>query len=360
MEITKQKQNKALQSTRGKKWNLNDVVKLVAYGTQLREAIDRIAKAKTGGLIVISEKGVKISEGGFKINTKLTSQKLAELSKMDGAIIVDSDAKKILCANVMLIPDPKLPSAETGTRHKAAERTARQLDAVVIAISEKSSTATLYFGPNKYTLTSISELLSRASNTLVALERQRKIFDEVIARFDRLEPFGLITLNDIATLITHYELVNRISKTLQLYINELGKEATSLQFQFLEIIKDIDEIINNVVKDYEKYVNLSKLIKQLKMLKRTPDINTTAKMMKKHLKANVSFDEPLMAKGYRLLKKIPGLTQEDISNVIQKFGSIKFVVDSNIEQLVGIKGIGEKKAKAIKEWLIKITEVTIR
>ncbi|MGM0472314.1 MAG: DNA integrity scanning diadenylate cyclase DisA, partial [Bacillota bacterium] len=116
-----------------------EVLEFLAPGTKFREGLENILRANTGGLIVVGddEEVLGIVDGGFNINSELTSTRLYELAKMDGAIVLSSDCERILCANVQLVPDPSISSMETGTRHRAAERVAKQTGKLVISISQR-------------------------------------------------------------------------------------------------------------------------------------------------------------------------------------------------------------------------------
>ena len=336
------------------KQDIINVLSLVAHGTNLRQALEKTAKAKTGGLIVISEKARKIAEGGFKIDCKFTAQKLAELSKMDGAIIIDSKLKKILYANTLLIPDSKIKSKETGTRHKAAERTAKQLGTIVIAVSEKSSVITVYFGNDSHGLSSIADLLDRARESIQTLERQRKDINKTLVRFNALEPFSLITLEDIAILIQKIELFSRNANPLLDYITELGIHGISLDFRYKETSRGLENELVLLKKDYGRYVDMGKIIKKVELLKQI-EINQIIKIIKGLVKTDITLTSTLTPKGYRLLSKLP-LTVEDVNKLIRKFGNLKLVCNAKLEQLINVKGIGEKKARLVKDFLIKLAD----
>jgi diadenylate cyclase len=104
-----------------------DALKMVAPGTRLREGLDSVLRAKTGGLIVIgdSEEIMRLVEGGFELNAEYAPPSLYELAKMDGAIVLSKDAKKILYANAQLIPDPSVPRimcSHQQSNHKSSYR----------------------------------------------------------------------------------------------------------------------------------------------------------------------------------------------------------------------------------------------
>ena len=111
----------------------------VAPGTPLREGLDRIVRAKMGALLILGDfpTVLNICSGGFLLDSAFSPQRLSELAKMDGAIILGSDATRIARANVHLVPDPTTQTSETGTRHRTAERVARSIAVPVVSVSEE-------------------------------------------------------------------------------------------------------------------------------------------------------------------------------------------------------------------------------
>ncbi|MFL5956338.1 MAG: DNA integrity scanning diadenylate cyclase DisA, partial [Solirubrobacterales bacterium] len=132
-------------------------LEMVAPGTALREGIDNIVHARTGGLIVVGdpEELSLLFSGGIKLDIDYTPALLYQVAKMDGAIILTANATKINWANVQLMPDPTILSMETGTRHRTAERVSKQTSALVVAISQRREVVSLYVDGAKYILEDI-------------------------------------------------------------------------------------------------------------------------------------------------------------------------------------------------------------
>ena len=217
--------------------SLTDVLKLVSPGSVLRIAIDDILRAGMGAMIVIDSPVMKgIIEGGFRVNTKLTPQKIVELAKMDGAIILSSDLTKILYANVLLVPDTRIPSNETGTRHKAGERAAQQANTLIIAISERRKKISVYHGSLRYILQNTEELLSRANETLQILEKQREIFDELLSNLNVLEISGLVVVSDVCSILQRIGMITKVSVMMERYLIELGKEGIIIKMRLKELL----------------------------------------------------------------------------------------------------------------------------
>lgn len=96
--------------------SITEILKLIAPGTPIREGLENILRAKTGALLLITDNSQILKEvvdGGFTINEEYSSSKLYELAKMDGAIVLSGDLKKIVYANAQLIPSRDIITSET-------------------------------------------------------------------------------------------------------------------------------------------------------------------------------------------------------------------------------------------------------
>ena len=207
---------------------ITEVLKMIAPGTPIRDGLENILKAKTGALIVIGDtkEVLDLVDGGFQLDVEYTSSRLYELAKMDGAIVLSSDTKKILFANAQLIPDYSISTSETGTRHRTAERVAKQTGAIVIAISQRRNIITVYRGDKKYALEDISKILTKANQALQTLEKYKSVLDEAIINLNALEFNDLVTIYDVAIVIQKIEMVMRITNIIEKYVIELGQEGT--------------------------------------------------------------------------------------------------------------------------------------
>ena len=218
-------------------------LRLVAPGTSLYEGLENILRARTGALIVVgdSEEVMKIVNGGFRLNTELDPASLYELSKMDGALIISSDARRIVVANAHLTPDPLIPTSETGTRHRTAERAAAQTGELVIAISQRRNVITLYKGEQRYILREIGTMLAKANQALQTLERYKTVLQKALVNLTALEFEEQVTLADVCTVIQRAEMVTRIAAEIELYICELGTEGRLVSMQLEEVLTDIED-----------------------------------------------------------------------------------------------------------------------
>jgi len=307
--------------------DLVETLNSISPGTPLRMAIDSIVNSELGALIiVINDKVREIMEGGFKVNTRFTPQRLFELSKMDGAIILSKDMRKILYANVLLIPDPRIPSNETGTRHKAGERTAKQTGAIVITISERKKMITLYYKTIRYPLKKTEEILTRATETLQILEKERENFDSLLSRLNFLEINGLTVVSDITGVLQRAEIITRISSQIRRDIIELGIEGAIISLRLRELTKGVEEEKQLILKDYTK----SKKAATVMSTSSLDEVLSNEKL------AKILFDKPsedgATPKGYRFLSRTK-LPQNKISYIIRHCKNIHSILEDNNKHL---------------------------
>lgn len=326
------------------------ILEMFSYGSILRNAIEKIIRSYRGALIVFTttnnfKKIMKICKGGFKVNKKLTEELLVELAKLDGAIIIKDD--KIIYANVLLTPNPRINSEETGTRHQAAERTAKQFNVIVLAVSEKTKIATVYYGDKKLKLNYLNDLLIKARETFSVLDAHREHFEKLIKRLNTAEILDMVNIIDLVKIFQRKKIIDYISDILSLYLTELGIEGRTIEFQFEEIKNFIDEEIEAIKKDYHNQINFKAIEEQINKASYTDIISQ--EFLIKIFEANKITDN-LIPLGYRLLKKIYILNENEREEIVKHFGNLKNIIEADIEDFVEIKGIGEKKAKKIKEF----------
>ncbi|MCL6500815.1 MAG: DNA integrity scanning diadenylate cyclase DisA [Candidatus Pacearchaeota archaeon] len=326
---------------------LFEIIKLVTPGTKLRTAIDDIARAGLGALIVIgdSPEVLKITNGGFKIDCKFTPQQLVELSKMDGAIILSDDLKKIVYCNTLLVPNPEIDSNETGTRHKAAERTAKQTSRPVVAISERRKTVSLYYKNTKYTLRNTEELLSKAIETLRMLEKHKEILNEALINLNILEFTNLVSLSDVISCIQRIEIITRIAETTKRYLIELGTEGNLVKILLREVIKGIEREEELILKDYSRNWEFTKTALSALTIDELVEPENIIRAL-----LYTSPSDAIKSKGLRLLAKIP-ISQDSRDTLIKQLGNLQEIlntVELDPNKLIGM--IGEKDTnKLIKE-----------
>ena len=336
----------------------------VAPGTSLREGIERIIRAGKGAILVLGTNSEveSLVSGGFRMNTKFTAQRLSEVAKMDGAIILDDDVEQILYANVHLVPDPSTQTSETGTRHRTAERVARQTGVPVISVSESMRIVSLYIDDLKHTLEEISSVLFRANQALSTLERYRNRLDEVSSSLAALEIENIVTLRDVLSVVQRVEMVERISDEVEAYVAELGVDGRLLQLQLDELMAGVEGERALVVRDYlpDRRRRLDTVLRSLDALEPSEllDLRNLAASLGYGLSED-GLDQPVTARGYRLLSRIPRLPDRTINRLVDRFGSLQQLMDASLEDLDDVEGIGEARARSIKEGLARLAESSI-
>lgn len=338
---------------------IKDILKIMCPGTQLREGLENILRAKTGGLIVISdsEEVMNIVDGGFSINSEYTPSYVYELAKMDGAIVITEDLKKIICANAQLIPDSSIPTYETGTRHRTAHRVAKQTNKIVIAISQRRNIITMYKGDIKYVLRESSVILSKANQAIQTLEKYVAVLDRVINNLNLLEFQDLTTLFDVVTAIQRTEMVMRIVEEINMYILELGNEGRLISMQLSELIRHIERDGILLIRDYCKEdLNYNDIYESIQKLNSSEliDLDAIARIL--GYSGIPLMDTLISPRGYRILSKVPRIPANVIENLIKEFKELSAIIEADIDDLDNVEGIGEARATAIRSGLKRIRE----
>lgn len=338
------------------------MLRIVAPGTPIREGLENILRANTGALIVLADgpEITEIAEGGFVVNAEFTPANLYELAKMDGAIILSADAKHILLANAQLIPNLSIPSTETGIRHRTAERVARQANALVISISQRRNVVTIYKGNLKYVLRDIGVILAKANQALQTLEKYRSVLDKVITDLGILEFKDVVTIFDIARAIQRVDMVLRVVKEIERYVSELGTEGRLITMQMDELVTNVWPEGLFIIQDYAIVGEDKTPAQILSMINSWPaedllDLTLIARALGYPGNSTV-LDQNVFSRGYRILSKIPRLPLPVIENMVRKFGNLKNILKATIQELDDVEGIGEARARSIKEGLAHYRE----
>jgi diadenylate cyclase len=341
-----------------------EALAFVAPGAPLREGLDRILQAEMGALIVVGDGPdvLNICSGGFLLDAAFSPQRLSELAKMDGAIILAPDATRIARANVHLVPNPNVPTSETGTRHRTAERVARSIDVTVVSVSEDQQVIAVYVGDEKHPLQPIPILLNRANQALQTLERYRNRLDDVSANLSALEVEDLVTVRDVVTVLQRTEMVRRIADELASDIVELGTDGRLVRLQLDELMGGVDDERRQVVRDYfheESSWHLDQAMTALADLGTEDllDLRTVSSML--HLPGTLDLDASVQPRGYRLLSRIPRLPHSIIEAIVERFGSLQKIMRATIDDLDDVGGVGETRARSIKDGLARLAESSI-
>jgi diadenylate cyclase len=338
---------------------------MVAPGTSLREGIDNIVHSRSGGLIVIGdpEDISFLFSGGIKLDVDYTPGLLYQVAKMDGAIVLDTEATAIAWANVQLMPDPTILSSETGTRHRTAERVSKQTTALVIAISQRRDVVSLYVEGSKYILQDIPAVLAKANQGLATLDKYRARLDEVSSRLTALEFEGGGVLYDVLAVLQRAEMVTRMAVEVERYIIELGTEGRLIEMQLEETMVGVAADKTALVRDYSVEDSEENLNSVLQTLARLPhqdvlDFGRLAELLGYDRKMN-TFDFPVAPRGYRVLGRIPRLPRLVVQKIIQEFGGLEEVLAASDAELEAVDGVGETRAKDIREGLRRLQEVEL-
>jgi diadenylate cyclase len=340
-----------------------DALARVAPGTPLREGLDRIVKAKMGGLVIVGDgpEVLSICSGGFLLDAPYSPQRMSELAKMDGAIILAADASRIARANVHLQPGANVPTSETGTRHRTAERVARSVDVPVISVSEDMGVIAIYVGSSKHVLEEIPRLLSRANQALQTLERYRSRLDEVEAELTTAELEDTVALRDVAALLRRSEMVRRIAEEIEGYIVELGVDARLIRLQLDELMGDAEDDREYVAMDYvgiDSEWTVDECLDALASLS-TDDLLDLREVASTLHSSGGELDRQLQPRGYRMLARIPRLPESVIGHVVDRFGTLQKIMRATVPELVDVEGVGDARAKAIKEGLARLAQSSV-
>jgi len=344
---------------------LRTVLASIAPGTLLRDGLERILRGRTGALIVLgSDKTVdSVSTGGFTLDVPFTATGLRELAKMDGAIILDKDASRIQRAAVHLMPDPSIYTEETGTRHRTADRVARQTGLPVISVSQSMQIIAAYVGETRYVLEDSGQILSRANQALATLERYKLRLDEVSSTLSALEIEDLVTVRDVAVVAQRLEMVTRIAREIEDYVLELGTDGRLLSLQLDELVTGVDLERELVIRDYlpagRKVRKPDDVLAELEGLSSGDLVDIAAVARALVLGASEHLDGAVTPRGYRLLAKVPRLPGAVVERLVEHFGSLQKLLSAGVDDLQTVEGVGELRARSVREGLSRLAESSI-
>ncbi len=336
----------------------------VAPGSPLRAGLDRILQSGRGALIVIGDgpEVLNICSGGFLLDAAFTPQRLSELAKMDGAIILAADASRIARANVHLVPNPNVQTSETGTRHRTAERVARSLNIPTVAVSESRQEIQVYVGDQLHHLSSASRLLERSNQAIQTLERYRARLDVVSQNLSALEVENLVTVRDVLEVLQRAEMVVRISIEIERNLVELGSDGRLVRLQMEELMVGVADDRRLLLMDYVEPGLTSDIDTAMDTLTSLDDDDlfddeVLAKML--HIGGGPDLDANVEARGFRLLSKLPRVNETVVARVIERFGTLAQVLRATTSELEAVEGVGPGRAKALKEGAGRLAESSI-
>ena len=338
-------------------------LRLVAPGRPLREGLDRILQARMGALVVVGDgpEVLRICSGGFLLDADFSPQRLSELAKMDGAIILSADATRIARANVHLVPDPDIPTSETGTRHRTAERVGRQVDVPTITVSEDMSVVAIHRRGEKRQLEPVARVLARADQAMQILERYRARLEAMTTSLSALEIEDLVTWRDVAATVQRAEMVRRIAEEIEEYVVELGTDGRLVLLQLEELMAGVEEDHLRLIDDYRGVDGASRdlIAQRLAELdtEELVDVVDVAAVLGHD--ADPGLDSGVRPRGLRLLSRIPRLPESVAEAVVAHFGSLARIMRANLDELTDVEGVGDVRAQTIKEGLARLAEASI-
>ena len=338
----------------------------MAPGTSLRDGLERILRGRTGGLVVLGyDKSVEtLCSGGFPVEVEFTATRLRELSKMDGAVILDTDASRVHRAAVHLMPDPTIQSDEMGTRHRTAERVAKQTGHPVISVSQSMNIIALYVAGRRYVLEDSAAILSRANQALATLERYKMRLDEVSGTLSALEIEDLVTVRDVAAVAQRLEMVRRIAREIEGYVVELGSDGRLLSLQLDELVAGVDTDRELVIRDYlpgtgKKARTLEQSSEELDALSSTELLDLAAVAKALGYPGAEVLEVSVSPRGYRLLARVPRLPSPVVDRLVGHFGGLQQLLAAGIDDLQAVEGVGEARARTVREGLSRLAESSI-
>jgi diadenylate cyclase len=345
---------------------LRATLALMAPGTALRDGLERILRGRTGALIVLGHDRVveTLCTGGFSLDVEFSATRLRELCKMDGAVVLSSDGTRIVRAAVHLMPDPAIPSEESGTRHRTAQRVAKQTGFPVISVSQSMRIIGLYVSGQRHVLDDSAAILSKANQALATLERYKLRLDEVSGTLSALEIEDLVTVRDAVAVVQRLEMVRRIADEIAGYVVELGTDGRLLALQLEELMAGVEADRTLVIRDYlplgRKPRTPDDALDELDVLSAGEliDLVAVAKALG-YPGASDALEAAVSPRGYRLLAKVPRLPGTVIDRLIDHFGSLQRLLGATVEDLQAVDGVGDARARSVREGLSRLAEASI-
>ncbi len=341
---------------------LLEAIAKVAPGTEVRQAVDDIIRSHEGALVVVGDPDELsfLYSGGIRLDAPFRPQLLYELAKMDGAIILDAALKRLAWANVQLMPDPTIPSDETGTRHRTAERVAKQTGALVVSVSQQRETVTIFVGQARYQLDPVADVLAKTNQALGTLETYQQRLEQVLTRLTALEFQNAVVLDDVLVVLQRAEMTSRMAERVTRDCVELGAEGRLIRLQLEELVGDVPAERDAVVRDYHPLGAGDEATEALAALRRLSyqellEFGRLAELLGYERSVN-PLDHAVVPRGYRILSHIPRLPEPLLRRVVGNLGSLDAVVRASQRELEAVEGVGSVRAREIREGLRRLQE----
>ena len=322
-------------------------------GQSLRIGVDLIADKKAGALIVIGStpKLDKISSGGITLDDcEYSPEMLSELSKMDGAIIVDDSVTKILKANIHLNPSDSITTTQTGTRHRTAERTSAMTGLTVIAVSEETSLIKVFENFKTIELEGSAAILAKVNESLQSVDRMRRRFDDAVTTLGELEIENTLTNQEVLEVIQRGELLTRLANQVKTEALKLGKDAGLIMIQIDSLESGVLNTLNLVLKDHLPSKKFRTTIKANNEISKLSYDELNAVEHLGNVLSKLPLDDISVSKGYRVLARLPNLPENLHDQIIQKFKTLPKLLSSSPEKLYEVQGIGRSRAQQLRDY----------
>ncbi len=329
-------------------------IKMIAPGAPLREALSYMLQGQTGALLVFSSSARtrKLTEGGAPLDVPFNPMLLYELAKMDGAIILDRNATRILHANAILQPKPSIPSDETGTRHRAADRMAKQTNELVLAVSKRRNSMTLYLGEIKFNLDPVPTLLNKGLQAMSTLENYKASLDKVLFELSVRELEDLVTIFDVVRVLQRAEMVRRMLREVETFVIELGTEGRLLGLQLTEYQESLDSGIMVARDYYQDGKTEREALNRLSKLTNPEILNLGNVAQCLGYSSNLAaVDDYLVPRGFRILEQTHRLPSSIIEKLVGEFGNLRAIMQAPRDSLIAVDGVGEVRAERLREGL---------
>ena len=341
----------------------------LAPGTALRDGLERILRGSTGALIVLGydHAVADLCSGGFDLDVEFSATRLRELAKMDGAIVLDAAARTIVRAAVQLVPDPGIPTDEAGTRHRTAQRAAKQTGHPVISVSKSMRIISLFIDGRRFVIEDSAAVLSHANQALATLERYKRRLDEVSGALSALEIEDLATIRDVTAVAQRLEMVRRIAGEIEGYMVELGTDGRLLALHLDELVAGTGAERELLAQDYVTAPPDGRAAAAAAVLARLEGLPLDELLDPAAVAAVLGFggvespclDERVSPHGYRLLARVPRIPRPAVDNLIEHFGGLQKLLAASVEDLHQVPGVGASQARGVREGLSRLAESSI-
>jgi diadenylate cyclase len=339
----------------------------VAPGTALRDGLERILRGSTGALIVLGfdQAVADLCSGGFELNVEFSATRLRELAKMDGAIVLDGAAGTIVRAAVQLVPDPGIPTDESGTRHRTAERVSRQTGHTVISVSKSMRIIALFIDGVRFVLEDPAAILSHANQALATLERYRRRLDEVSGGLSALEIEDLATVRDVTAVAQRLEMVRRIAAEIEGYMVELGTDGRLLALHLDELVAGTGQERVLLAQDYvpaqpqDRAVGAVAVLARLERLTLDELLDVASVADVYGFGGSDALDDLVSPHGYRLLARVPRIPMPVVEALIEHFGGLQKLLAAGVDELNHVDGVGAVHARSVREGLSRLAESSV-